>query len=468
MKCMFTTIIEDCLESTDSSLDDRLREIELQTRKLQAERAGVLTVIEGRGSYAADGQRSTKGYLRSTCNLSDNEANKRRLVATVCNLVPELGEWLYDGRIGEVQIIEIARIHQNPRTKEFFPLVAGVYLEFAEHDSHDELKGRIDDFITVADQDGAFTDLVCNIAQRTASAHVVGGTLSVRVSGGDPVDAAEFVEIFDTFVEREFHADVEARREEHGDDADGHQLPRSDRQRRHDAMLAMARAGRDHVLAGKSGDAAETTVNVVSDPRTLHDTFEDAGLVTTDDGKVAELDDDLIDDVIELAGSDPDGWLDRRCELADGTPIHPMVLLRAALFGHIRRVLVNSEGEVVDLGRRKRLFEGPARTAAKLLLRSCSHPGCSVKVTYAEVDHIEEWHEGGRTDQRNADVRCRAHNRFKHRERWTTKRDEHGRRFSIRPDGSIVLPVGARAPDLSADELKQIARARLADLRPTA
>jgi hypothetical protein len=87
-------------------------------------------------------------------------------------------------------------------------------------------------------------------------------------------------------------------------------------------------------------------------------------------------------------------------------------------------------------------------------------------IPYADVDHIEEWHEGGRTDQRNADVRCRAHNRFKHRERWTTRRDEHGRRFSVRPDGSVVLPVGARAPDLSADELAQIARDRVAALRP--
>ncbi len=145
------------------------------------------------------------------------------------------------------------------------------------------------------------------------------------MSGGDPVDATEFVQIFDMFVEREFHADVEARRQEHGDDADGRQLPRTDRQRRFDAMLAMARAGRDHVLEGKRGVAADTTVNVVSDPRTLHDTLEDAGIVPTDDGNVAELDDDTIDEIIETAGSDPSAWLDRRCETADGTPIHPLV-----------------------------------------------------------------------------------------------------------------------------------------------
>jgi hypothetical protein len=121
--------------------------------------------------------------------------------------------------------------------------------------------------------------------------------------------------------------------------------------------------------------------------------------------------------------------------------------------GHVRRVIVDAEGVVIDRGRTARLFEGEARAAAKLLFTECSHPGCAVKVRAAEVDHVDEWHTGVRTDQHNADIRCRSHNRAKHRERRSTRRGEHGRPFTIRADGSVMLPVGARPPRLSTDDL---------------
>ncbi|MDW3213942.1 MAG: HNH endonuclease signature motif containing protein [Ilumatobacteraceae bacterium] len=120
-----------------------------------------------------------------------------------------------------------------------------------------------------------------------------------------------------------------------------------------------------------------------------------------------------------------------------------------------------------DLGRRQRLFTGSAREAAKLLTRTCTHPDCRVPSRFAEVDHIDEWAGGsGATDQHNADVRCGGHNRFEHRQRWRTRRDRNGRSSSIRPDGTIVLPVGEREPDLTSDELTRIARALVADLVP--
>ncbi|WP_243839128.1 HNH endonuclease signature motif containing protein [Ilumatobacter fluminis] len=136
-------------------------------------------------------------------------------------------------------------------------------------------------------------------------------------------------------------------------------------------------------------------------------------------------------------------------------------MLQASLTGLVRRVVVDSAGVVIDRGRAARLFEGEARAAARLLYRECSHPGCSVKVQACDVDHVIEWWAGGRTNQNNADIRCNTHNRDKHRERWSSRRDEHGRQFTIRPDGSIMLPVGARPPDLTQDELAHIIRLRL-------
>ena len=429
---------------SDDELDAAVRELELTERRLHARRAAVLAVTQQRGSYRADGHRSLKGYLRATANVSSREANRRRLVAEACAAVPSLGDALALGRVAEVQIVEIARIHANPRTREFFERVAPIFVELAEHSCHDDLRDRVSSFLNLADQDGAFAELCSNIEHRNATVTVVGGTLDVRATGGDPLVADEVVAIFEWFVEREFAADVEARRAEHGDRAAEFPLPRTDRQRRFDALVTMARAAAAH---GEGAQPADVTVNVVSDVETLDEVLTGAGIVAESDREVvtAELDPETIDEIMAEAADDPTRWIDRRCETSQGTPIHPVLLLQAALRGHVRRVVVDSQGVVIDWGRSRRLFAGPAREAAKLLARRCTHPGCTVSADWSDVDHNAEWfRDTGSTDQRNANVACRSHNRFKSRARWQVVRDERGRSFHVRPDGSMVLPVGAR------------------------
>lgn len=216
---------------------------------------------------------------------------------------------------------------------------------------------------------------------------------------------------------------------------------------------------------GEGERQIDGVLNVLIDQHSLDGAFTRAGLLPG--GTPSELDDETIDSIITEAASDPTEWVDRRCETDTGQPVHPLLALRMAVGAHIRRVVVDSDGVVIDQGRKQRLFTGAAREAAKLLVRRCGHPGCNVPVRFADVDHLGEWFEGGRTDQRNSGIRCRSHNRFKHRERWRTRRDAGGRQFSIRPDGTIVLPAGARAPDFTIDEMTERARCRVAALGQT-
>jgi len=153
----------------------------------------------------------------------------------------------------------------------------------------------------------------------------------------------------------------------------------------------------------------------VIDHRSRHDTFTHPG-ITLPNGNIADID-EACDDSATLATladevlTDPEAFRSRRCETSTGATIHPMIALRAVLTGHIRRVVVDSDG--------------------------------------------------GRTDQRNGNIKCGGHNRFKHRQRWKTRRDQHGRIYNIRADGTIVLPAGERAPDLTADEFAEITRTRI-------
>lgn len=461
---MFEALIEGFVGMTDSELDDELRTSELTRREAAARHAALVAVIEHRGSYRADDHRSMAAYLRASCNASGPQITLDRKLARLLDAQPSVGDALLAGRIGIGHATEIARILANPRISQLLPLVVDVFVEQAEHRSYDEFRGDIDEFITLTDQDGAFADLADNVEHRTARVNDVGGVIDIVASGGDPITAAQMVSVFESFVEGEYRADVEARRAEFGDEAEQHPLRRTPSQRRFDALKAILAAA----AASPEGRALpDPTTHIVIDDRSLHEAFTHAG-ITLPNGNVAAVED--LDDPAVLATladellTDPEAFRSRRCNTSTGSAIHPMIVLRAVLTGHIRRVVVDSDGVVIDYGSKQRLFTGHAREAAMLLATTCTHPGCRLPARLCEVDHITEWNDGGPTDQRNGAIRCGGHNRFKHRERWKTRRDQHGRVDNIRADGTIVLPVGERAPDLSTDELAEITRSRLTAL----
>lgn len=234
-----------------------------------------------------------------------------------------------------------------------------------------------------------------------------------------------------------------------------------------------------HTAAGaiNAGSVAEPLVNIVIDASSWSELLAASGV--TPSGTAQSADDLRVADpalLTELLGS-PVPVSERRCETSTGIQVHPHDVLRAALAGHVRRVVVDSAGVVIDLGRRKRLFTGAAREAAMLLLRRCDHPGCELTADWCDVDHAVEWTDGGVTDQSNSGIECGRHNVTKSKRRWRTRRATDGRRYTIRPDGSIMLPVGVRPPtfpddgsdddtddldDANIDQLERIARAVVA------
>ena len=331
-----------------------------------------------------------------------------------------------------------------------------------------EFRIQVGTIIGLADQDGAYQEQQRNITNRRAWADDMAGSLHVTASGGDPLTAAQLVAIFETFTNTELQADLDTRKAEHGDNANAHPLPRTQSQRNYDALVAIFAA------AAGSPDASklpEPTVNIVIDDASLHDTFTHAGLVLPSGNQIA-IDEHggiadpnaMLTDLTTRLVEDPEMIAKRICNLTTGAAIHPTVALRALLTGHIRRVVVDSRNVVTELGTRSRVFTGAAREAALLLASFCTHPGCTVRARHSQVDHMLEWAEGGTTNQHNAQPRCGPHNRFKHRDHWQSKRDQRGRTYDIRPDNTIVLPVGERPPDLTHDEINELTRQRVREL----
>lgn len=170
---------------------------------------------------------------------------------------------------------------------------------------------------------------------------------------------AELLRIFQQFVDAEFVEDVAARTAEFGPDAPASMLPRTDAQRRFDALTELFRAA---ALAPADGVAPTPVVNVLVGLRTLERILARRGM-----------------------GVEPE----------------------ACLSGVGRRVVIDSASVVIDAGRKRRLFTGVAREVALLLWHRCVHLGCAVPADQCEVDHMDEWDgDGGGTDQVNARPRC--------------------------------------------------------------
>ncbi len=123
---------------------------------------------------------------------------------------------------------------------------------------------------------------------------------------------------------------------------------------------------------------------------------------------------------LHAMGIDPDrlpiahGDIDRRCELIDGTPIHPRLATAALISATLRRLVMISGPERVDLGRAVRSFPRHLKDALLVLARGrCEIPGCDSPFSWLEADHLIPWSRNGPTATHNGGIKCRPDNMTK-------------------------------------------------------
>ncbi len=105
--------------------------------------------------------------------------------------------------------------------------------------------------------------------------------------------------------------------------------------------------------------------------------------------------------------------------LDTGERLSPAAIRRLACDAGIIPAVLGSRGEVLDLGRTRRLYSGPARHALAIRDGGCAFPGCDRPVRWTEAHHVVSWFDGGRTDQANGVLLCRRHHRSVHHDGWT-------------------------------------------------
>ncbi len=466
--------VRDCyLTYPDDVLVKELRNKELELRRLEAEIAAITTVVDHRGRFP-DGHRTLKAFLRANLNRSSISAHRQRQITRLVTEFPQIGNDWIAGRLGRDQIIELAKVWYNPKFNHCFAAFAEQLTDAAVRFEFDEFMLVLQRFMLGADPDGSHDDRDTAIEGRDARIVVNGGQLDASIVGGDVLTAEELKAVFDAYVDAEFQRDLAARKAEHGDNSDGKPFLRTARQRRFDAFVAMVRAAGANTDADTSQPVVDYVVNIVIDKDRFDNMLTERALINTpnlNDAVAAalhnhqpadlanEIGDDPSEDFIDEPADDLARDLDQpldyapRCETESGQPIHPHDVLRAALTGHIRRVIIDSQSVVIDMGRRQRLFTGSARIAAKLLATQCCHPGCEMPVDWCDIDHNTPWAKGGRTDQHNANPPCHPHNLTKEQLGLQYLRDKHGHSRTKRADGTIILPIGMPPPDIPDEEI---------------
>jgi hypothetical protein len=383
--------------------------VERLRRKIDRAGIAVADHVDTEQPFGGDGFFNARAWLKHRLGLSGPEAFRRVQTARMHRRIPLWANAELSGLVGVAQTGLMAQVTANPRLDdEVVTRDAWGLLNDAIDLPYVEFERNLRMWEMLADPQGAKSKAERLQANRDAK-------LRPRPDGGwdltgtlDEIGGVEFNEIFAHFIEAEWNSDWDEARQRLGKDATTKELRRTEAQRRADAMLAMARAA---ATSGSSG-SSPVTVNMLIDQYTFEATVKGDPI-------------------------DPGRWRDIVCRTDTGRRLHPDDVVNAALWANIRRVVYDTAGVVIDLGRRSRLFTGAAREAVMLLTDKCVWIGCDQPVEWCQADHSLSWSAHGATVPRNGQPMCGCHNRLKERG-YHVYRDNNGNWHTIHPDGHEI------------------------------
>lgn len=98
--------------------------------------------------------------------------------------------------------------------------------------------------------------------------------------------------------------------------------------------------------------------------------------------------------------------------------INPQTIRRLACEADLIPVVLGGGGEVLDVGRSRRLFTPRLRRAITARDGGCTAPGCSIPAPWCEAHHVWHWEDGGPTSVDNGTLLCSHHHHAVHAGAW--------------------------------------------------
>lgn len=104
----------------------------------------------------------------------------------------------------------------------------------------------------------------------------------------------------------------------------------------------------------------------------------------------------------------------RRCELIDGTPIHPHLAMIALAAARFRRIVLDARSKPIDVSYTSRGFPPDIKQVLLAAARGrCETRGCDASHYWLQVDHKHPYSKGGKTSLANGQILCGPDNRWK-------------------------------------------------------
>jgi hypothetical protein len=105
--------------------------------------------------------------------------------------------------------------------------------------------------------------------------------------------------------------------------------------------------------------------------------------------------------------------------IVGGEPLSATEIRRLACDAAIIPVVLGGNGEILDLGRTRRLFNAAQRKAMRLRDQRCRAEDCTIPAAWCEAHHLKPWSQGGKTDLDDGRLACNFHHHRLHDPRFS-------------------------------------------------
>lgn len=355
-------------------LADRIRALVRLTTRLEALTAREVAAFDRNCECANTRMRSTAGWLARDCRLARTDAHRLVRRARQSAVMPIITPLWQAAMIPTGAVDQLARARKHANADERFAELEPRFARTARDHSVEQLAGDLQAWTDAlhaerhdpTNGDGEQWD--------SSELHLAAVLDGIGVINGR-LDRESF-----GYLQRAI--EIERNRQHQAGD------PRSPARQRADALTTICR----RYLDGQTGGTNRPHLLLLCDL----DTYQGNG--------------------IGLAETDR------------GTRVSPDMIRRVACDAILTRVLIDADGQVVDLGRDTRTFTPHQYRALVAQYAACTFPGCTIPSADCEMHHLEHWESGGLTNLVNGAPVCWHHHKHVHEYHWSIRR---------RPDGSI-------------------------------
>lgn len=178
-------------------------------------------------------------------------------------------------------------------------------------------------------------------------------------------------------------------------------------------------------FTAEGGHIVNTAINAICDPTNLSDDDRTSAQRRAD--AVVEISRFWLDhnqDAMTRSGEKPHitvtvdfdvlrGALAELPEI-DGSSVDPNTIRRLTCDAGIIPMVLGSEAEPLDVGRKTRTIPAAMRRALEHRDHGCTWDGCTAPMSWCDAHHIVHWANGGSTSLENTTLLCRRHHTATH------------------------------------------------------